>query len=154
MLGAMTVSSLHRSAIRRQAQAVIPVRTAGRGFTDLTADLAAIVRESGIGTGLATLFVRHTSASLVIQENADPDVLADLEDAFSGLAPEDPRRYRHGLEGPDDMPAHIRSALTQTSLGVPVADGRPLLGTWQAVYLFEHRAAPHDRQVVVHLLGD
>ena len=106
-----------------------------------------------IQTGLLTVFVQHTSASLTIQENADPDVVRDLADYFERLAPENDPRYRHRDEGPDDMPAHIRSALTQTSLTIPVVNGRMALGTWQGIYLFEHRAAPHRRSVVLHLMG-
>ena len=106
-----------------------------------------------IETGLLTVFVQHTSASLAIQENADPDVVRDLADFFERLAPENDARYRHRDEGPDDMPAHIRSALTQTSLTIPVVDGRMALGTWQGIYLFEHRAAAHRRSVVLHVLG-
>ena len=106
-----------------------------------------------IGTGLLTVFVQHTSASLVIQENADPDVVRDLADYFERLAPENDPRYRHQDEGPDDMPAHLRAALTQTSLTIPVIGGRMALGTWQGIYLFEHRAAPHRRSVVLHLMG-
>jgi secondary thiamine-phosphate synthase enzyme len=116
--------------------------------------VAAFVAESGIGDGLLTLFIRHTSASLVVQENADPDVLADLNDFFSRLVRDEPALYRHTMEGPDDMPAHIRSALTQVQLSVPVAGGRMALGTWQGIYVFEHRARPHDRSVALHLLGD
>lgn len=139
--------------VDRQAQDILTVRTAGYGFYDLTRDASAWVTESGISKGLLTFFVRHTSASLTIQENADPDVRADLADYLSRIAPEDPGRYRHGIEGADDMPAHIRTMLTQTSIPVPVSDGRMLLGTWQAVYLMEHRREPHRREVVLHLLG-
>jgi len=103
-------------------------------------------------TGLLTLFIQHTSASLVIQENADPDVVLDLADFFERLVPENDARYRHTTEGPDDMPAHIRSALTQTSLSIPVFSGRMALGTWQGIYVFEHRSAPQRRRVVLHLL--
>ncbi len=106
-----------------------------------------------MATGLLTVFIRHTSASLLIQENADPDVQTDLETFLERLAPEDPARYRHTTEGPDDMPAHIRAALTQTHLSIPVADSRMLLGTWQGIYLFEHRRAPQMREVVLHLAG-
>lgn len=140
-------------SVDQQAQDILTVRTTGHGFYDLTRDASSWVAASGISTGLLTFFVRHTSASLTIQENADPDVRADLADYLAEIAPEDPGRYRHGIEGPDDMPAHIRTMLTQTSLPVPVADGRMLLGTWQAVYLLEHRRAPHRREVVLHLLG-
>jgi secondary thiamine-phosphate synthase enzyme len=107
-----------------------------------------------IATGLLTLFCRHTSASLLIQENADPDVQTDLEAFFAALAPEDADRYVHKIEGPDDMPAHIRTALTQTHLAIPVEDGRMALGTWQGIYLFEHRKAPHRREIVAHLIGE
>jgi len=100
-----------------------------------------------------TLFVRHTSASLIIQENADPDVMCDLEDFFARIAPEGHGLYRHSAEGPDDMPAHIRAALTQTQLSIPVRDGRPALGTWQGIYLFEHRTRGHSRRVALHLIG-
>jgi secondary thiamine-phosphate synthase enzyme len=103
--------------------------------------------------GLLTCFVRHTSASLVIQENADPDVLADLEDFMRRLVSRDPKLYRHTTEGPDDMPSHIRSALTAASLSVPIRDGRLALGTWQDLYLFEHRDRPHDREILLHLIG-
>ena len=105
-------------------------------------------------TGLLTVFCRHTSASLVIQENADPDVRTDLEAYFDEIAPEAPGRYVHDSEGPDDMPAHIRAALTQVSLGIPLAGGRLVLGTWQGIYLFEHRRRPHRREVVLHLIGE
>ena len=105
-------------------------------------------------TGLLTVFCRHTSASLLIQENADPDVRTDLEAYFAAIAPEDPGRYIHGSEGPDDMPAHIRTALTQVSLSIPLAGGRLVLGTWQGIYLFEHRRRPHRREVALHLVGE
>jgi secondary thiamine-phosphate synthase enzyme len=105
-------------------------------------------------TGLLTAFIQHTSASLTIQENADPDVIADLNDHFNRLAPEDNKLYRHTVEGPDDMPAHIRAALTDTQLSIPVLDGQPVLGTWQGIYVFEHRASAHRRKVVLHILGD
>jgi secondary thiamine-phosphate synthase enzyme len=129
-------------------------QTAGKGFCEITAKVADWVREKGIRTGLLTVFVRHTSASLVIQENADPDVMKDLESFFSRLAPEETRLYQHTVEGPDDMPAHIRAALTQTSLSIPVIDGELALGTWQGIYLFEHRSLPHRRSVVLHLVGE
>ena len=103
---------------------------------------------------LLTLFIRHTSASLLIQENADRDVLVDLEAFLSRIAPDDPSLYRHRSEGPDDMPSHIRAALTQTQLSIPVAHGRPVLGTWQGIYIFEHRLAPHERHVALHLVGE
>lgn len=138
----------------RQAAKTVTVRTRGKGLYECTAEVAAWVRETGIRMGLLTVFCRHTSASLVIQENADPDVRTDLAAAFERLAPEDGRLYEHTLEGPDDMPAHIRSALTGVSLSIPVREGRPALGTWQGIYVFEHRAAPHARSVELHLLGE
>lgn len=138
----------------RQAQTTVTVRTRGQGFYDVTQEVAAWVARQGIASGLLTVFCRHTSASLVIQENADPDVLKDLETFFKKLVKEDPVLYRHTTEGPDDMPAHIRSALTQTQLSIPVTGGRPALGTWQAVYLFEHRAQAHTRGLALHLIGE
>jgi len=137
----------------KQQQATITVPTRGPGFTDLTDKVRRFVRDSGVESGLLTLFVPHTSASLLIQENADPDVLRDLADAFGRLAPRE-AGYRHTTEGPDDMPAHIRAALTQTSLSVPVANRAPALGVWQAIYLFEHRDAPHRRDLVMHVIGE
>ncbi|HEY1858738.1 MAG TPA: secondary thiamine-phosphate synthase enzyme YjbQ [Gemmataceae bacterium] len=127
--------------------------TRGKGLYPFTREAAKWVASTGVQNGLLTIFVQHTSASLVIQENADPDVVLDLADYFERLAPEDDSRYRHTTEGSDDMPAHIRSALTQTSLSIPVIDGRMALGTWQGVYLFEHRSAPLRRSVVLQLLG-
>jgi secondary thiamine-phosphate synthase enzyme len=136
----------------RQATRTVAITTGGRGCTDITGQAAAFVREEGIEAGLLTVFCRHTSASLLIQENADPDVLRDLESFFRKLVPEDDD-YRHDEEGPDDMPGHIRSVLTQSSLSIPVVSGRPALGTWQAIYLYEHRARPHRRKIVLHLIG-
>ena len=136
----------------RQALHHLIQTTRGQGLVDITAPVARWVAVQGIATGLLTVFCRHTSASLTIQENADPTVRADLERFFARIAPEG-ARYEHSFEGPDDMPAHIRTALTQTSLGVPVEGGRMLLGTWQGLYLFEHRATPHRREIVLHLLG-
>ena len=127
--------------------------TRGPGFTDLTDEVRRFVQGAGIGTGLLTLFIPHTSASLLIQENADPDVLRDLADAFDRLAPRG-TDYRHTTEGPDDMPAHIRSALSQSSLSIPVEDGALVLGTWQAIYLFEHRDEPHRRTIVLLIIGE
>ena len=132
----------------------VEIRTSGKGLYEFTRQVAKWVAECGVQTGLVTLFVQHTSASLTVQENADRDVVKDLNDFFGRIAPEDPRLYRHNEEGPDDMPAHIRAALTLTQLSVPVVDGRLALGTWQGIYLFEHRAIPHRRSVVLHLLGD
>jgi secondary thiamine-phosphate synthase enzyme len=133
-------------------QTVLTIQTPGRSLTDFTAKVRSVVAASGTTTGLCHLFIRHTSASLLINENADPDVLRDLETFLSDLVPDGDRRYIHTAEGPDDMPAHVRSALTQTSLSIPVMDGRLALGTWQGVYLWEHRHRPHDRQVVVTVL--
>ena len=138
----------------KQSRTTLTVETSGQGLIDITDDVVRWVASQGIGEGLLTLFCRHTSASLTIQENADPDVRADLETFFRRLVVEDPQLYRHRLEGPDDMPAHIRSALTDTSIQIPVASGRPLLGTWQGIYLFEHRAHGHRREVALHLLGE
>jgi secondary thiamine-phosphate synthase enzyme len=131
----------------------LTVSTRGPGFTDVTDRVRKFVASAEVTTGVLTLFIQHTSASLVIQENADSDVLKDLEDAFARLAPRS-ANYRHTTEGPDDMPSHIRSALTQTSLSVPIADGALVLGTWQAMYVFEHRDAPHHRTVVMHVIGE
>ena len=137
----------------RQHIATLAIRTPGQGLTDITGRVADVVAEAGIGDGLLTLFIQHSSASLTIQENADPDVLADLNDFFRRVVPEDSRLYRHSMEGPDDMPAHIRAALTATTLSVPVLGGRLALGTWQGIYVFEHRSRAHDRRVVLHLAG-
>jgi secondary thiamine-phosphate synthase enzyme len=136
----------------RQARTTLEVPTGGAGLVEITGEVAGWVSQQGIGDGLLSLFIRHTSASLLIQENADPDVVRDLRDFFARLAPAD-GGYRHDAEGPDDMPAHIRAALTQTQLSVPVAEGRLMLGTWQGLYVFEHRDRPHRRQVVLHLIG-
>jgi secondary thiamine-phosphate synthase enzyme len=137
----------------KQAFHTVTVPTHGPQLYDFTAAADAFVRSAGIADGLLTCFIRHTSASLTIQENADPDVRRDLVNAFARLAPEDVP-YHHDEEGPDDMPAHIKSALTAVSLGVPVRDGALVLGTWQALYLFEHRAIPHRREVLLHVIGD
>ncbi len=138
----------------KQAQHTLTVETRGRGLHEITTQVVDWVAAQGMETGLLTLYCRHTSASLTIQENADPDVQRDLETFFAELVPEDAARYRHRSEGADDMPAHIRSALTDVSLAVPVSGGRAVLGTWQGVFLFEHRARPHVRQVVLHLAGE
>jgi secondary thiamine-phosphate synthase enzyme len=137
----------------RQARTTLTIATAGPGLTDITRAVVRWAGDQGIRDGLLTLFIRHTSASLVIQENADPDVLADLRDFFASLAPR-AGPYRHDAEGADDMPAHIRAALTPTQLSIPVSSGRPDLGTWQGVYVFEHRDRPHRREVVLHLIGE
>ena len=131
---------------------LLTVQTRGTGFTDLTAEVAKFAREAGAREGAVALFVRHTSASLTIQENADPTVLLDLATALNRLAPEN-GGWRHDTEGPDDMPAHIKTMLTATSLQVPVLQGALALGTWQAIYLVEHRARPHRREVVLQFIG-
>ncbi|MGB8181042.1 MAG: secondary thiamine-phosphate synthase enzyme YjbQ [Stellaceae bacterium] len=138
----------------RVAQGRLEITTAGRGFYELTAPVAAWVAEQGIGTGLLTLFIQHTSASLLIQENAAPEVRADLADFLAGLAPEDASRWRHDDEGADDMPAHARAALLPVQLSIPVADGRMLLGTWQGIYVVEHRRQAHRREIALHLTGE
>jgi secondary thiamine-phosphate synthase enzyme len=131
---------------------LLTVPTPGRGFTDLTAEITKFVDEAHARDGALTLFIRHTSASLTIQENADPSVLVDLTTALSRLAPEN-AGWTHDTEGPDDMPAHIKTMLTQTSLHVPVLSGALALGTWQAIYLVEHRSRPHRREVVLQFIG-
>ena len=136
-----------------QFATILRVRTRGRGLYELTGDLVEWVDAHQLDTGLLTLFCRHTSASLLIQENAAPAVRDDLEAYFEALAPEDKGRYSHDDEGPDDMPAHIRAALTAVSLSIPIVEGRLALGTWQGVYLFEHRRAPHLREIAAHLLA-
>ncbi len=138
----------------RQLFHEITVLTRGKGLYAFTPQVRDWVRTSGILHGLLTLFIRHTSASLLIQENYDPAVQTDLERFLSRLVPEGDPIYEHTLEGADDMPAHVRAALTQTHLAIPVADGAPLLGTWQGIYVFEHRRGAQTRSVVLHLLGD
>jgi secondary thiamine-phosphate synthase enzyme len=137
----------------RQRQETIPVTTRGRGFTDLTVALRRFVGDSGVRTGLAVVHCPHTSCSLLVQENADPAVLRDLERWLSRLAPEG-ADYEHDDEGPDDMPAHLRAACLRTSETIPVTDGRPALGRWQALWLVEHRSRPHERRVVFHVVGE
>ncbi len=138
-------------------QKIISISTTGQGFYEFTAEAASFVRATGAAEGLLTVFVRHTSCSLLIQENADPDVRTDIDGFFRRLVPpsSDPsmRWIVHTTEGPDDMPAHIKAALTQVSIGVPVIGGRLALGTWQGIYLFEHRDRPHRREIVLHLGG-
>jgi secondary thiamine-phosphate synthase enzyme len=131
----------------------LQIATRGKGLYPFTREVAKWVVGTKIETGLLTVFVQHTSASLVMQENADPNVVRDLADYFERLAPENDPRYRHDAEGPDDMPAHIRSTLTHTSLTIPVIGGRMALGTWQGIYLFEHRSSAQKRSVVLHLAG-
>jgi secondary thiamine-phosphate synthase enzyme len=137
----------------RQAIGHLLVESRGAGLVEFTGQVQAFVERQAIRTGLLTVFCRHTSASLLIQENADPSVRRDLERYFAALAPEDASRYEHDAEGPDDMPAHLRAALTQVQLSIPVEHGRMVLGTWQGLYLFEHRRAGHRREVVLHLIG-
>ena len=129
------------------------VKTNGKGLYPFTREASQWVQAQAVRDGLMTLFIQHTSCSLVIQENADSDVILDLRDYFEKLVPEDVSDYRHTLEGPDDMTSHIRSVLTQTSLSIPVIGGRMALGTWQGLYVFEHRMAPHTRHVILHLMG-
>lgn len=134
-------------------QGTLDVSTRGRGLTDVSRKVQEIVEASGIATGLCTVFVQHTSASLVIQENADPSVRRDMEKWIEGVAPEDPDAYEHDAEGADDMPSHLRATITKTSEVVPVTRGRLALGTWQAIYLWEHRRTPHTRTLIVHVQG-
>jgi len=138
----------------QQSTTTISISTRGPGLYDFTGDLDRFVSDSRIRTGLATAYCRHTSASLLIQENADDDVKTDLVGFFRRLVPEGMDWIVHRTEGPDDMPAHIRTALTQTSIGIPVVDGKAVLGAWQGIYLFEHRARPHRREVVLHVIGE
>lgn len=138
----------------RQAQTVLAVDTPVRGLTEITPSVARWIAQAGITTGLLTIFIRHTSASLLIQENADPDVRGDLERFLARLVPDGDPLFKHVSEGPDDMPAHMRSALTNAQLSIPVVDGRMVLGTWQGVYVWEHRRRGHAREVVLHLMGD
>jgi secondary thiamine-phosphate synthase enzyme len=132
----------------------LTVATRGRGTQDITGDVIKIVRDCRVRDGLATVWIHHTSASLMICENADPDVRRDLEAFVSRLVPDGDRLFTHTAEGDDDMPAHVRTVLTQTSIGIPIADGRLVLGTWQGLYLWEHRTAPHRRRVTVTVIGE
>jgi len=136
-----------------QVQTQITIKPNGRGMTDITREVAARVAESGIRTGMAHLFVQHTSCSLLIQENADPTVQSDMERFLSRLVPDGDAIFRHSAEGPDDMPAHIRTALTATSLSIPVGQGKMMLGLWQGIYLYEHRQHPSTRKIIVHITG-
>jgi secondary thiamine-phosphate synthase enzyme len=153
----------------RQSQHTLTVESRGKGLIEITGEVKSWLKGQGIATGLLTLYCRHTSASLLIQENADPDVQTDLKNFFEDIAPEAPtspkgeyparqekarRNYIHDTEGPDDMPAHIRTALTHTSLSIPVTKGALTLGTWQGIFLFEHRSSPHRREIVLHLIGE
>lgn len=137
-----------------QVQTTIEITAPRQGLQEITAPVTDWVSAQGVGTGLLTVFIRHTSASLVIQENWDADVPHDIETFFGGLVPEDTSRYRHNAEGPDDMPAHIKGALTETQVTIPVAGGAMLLGQYQGLFLFEHRRRPRPRQIVLHLLGE
>lgn len=138
----------------KQANGKLLISSCGRGLHEFTPQVVAWVNDSGIEIGLLTLFVRHTSASLLIQENADPEVQRDLERFFARLVPDGDTSFMHMQEGPDDMPAHVRSALTQTHLAIPVSDGALALGTWQGIYLYEHRTSPGRREIVLHLIGE
>ena len=138
----------------KQSRSCLTVRAERQGLVEITGEIAAWLAGQEVGDGLLTVFIRHTSASLLIQENVDSDVQRDLESFLKKLVPESHTGYRHDAEGPDDMPAHIKGALTQTSLSIPVEDGKLLLGAWQGIYLFEHRRAPRPRQIVLHLIGD
>ncbi|MFC7047750.1 secondary thiamine-phosphate synthase enzyme YjbQ [Emcibacter nanhaiensis] len=138
----------------RQATTQLRFETGGRGLYDVTSSLSRWLAEQNIHEGLFTVHIRHTSASLVIQENADPDVCHDLDNFLCRLVPENDPHYRHVMEGPDDMPAHIRAALTQSQVSLPVIDGRLALGTWQGVYIFEHRRRGHSRTLALHVMGD
>lgn len=150
----MNADELRGFPVVRQKQTTVTIQTtAAAGLYDVTDEARSAVAESGIALGQLTLYIRHTSASLLIQESADANVRRDLDEFFRRLVPEETPWFRHREEGPDDMPSHIKSALTQTSLTIPIADGTLALGTWQAVFLFEHRAAPHRRQIVMHVLG-
>jgi len=138
----------------RQVSHTLTFATRGRGLSEFTAEVRRFLLDAGIRNGLLTIFCRHTSASLLIQENAGPDVRADLERFFARLVRDGDSLFEHTLEGADDMPAHVRAALTQAQLAIPVADGRLALGTWQGIYLWEHRTASHMREVVLHLIGE
>ena len=154
MTSPSSISRTAASNVRAEsiAKSVMTVQTSGAGFTNLTDEVAKFVNEAGAREGMVTLFIRHTSASLTIQENADPTVLDDLTTALDRLAPEN-AGWRHDTEGPDDMPAHVKTMLTQTSLQIPVVKGELALGTWQAIYLIEHRRRPHRREIVLQFIG-
>ena len=138
----------------KQHQRGLEIRTRGRGFTEITEHVRAAVRESGVQRGLCVVFCTHTSCSLVIQENADPSARHDMERWLERIAPEGDPNYTHTAEGPDDMPSHLRSMVTKTSETIPVRDGRPTLGTWQGLFLCEHRAREHNRRLIVHVIGE
>jgi secondary thiamine-phosphate synthase enzyme len=138
----------------RQATSLLTIKTGRQGLLEITDRIRAWTDVQGVHEGLLTIFCRHTSASLLIQENAAPEVAADLEMFFAGIAPEDSAAYSHNDEGADDMPAHLRTALTQVQLSIPIVGGRLALGTWQGIYLFEHRRRPHTRTLALHLIGE
>jgi secondary thiamine-phosphate synthase enzyme len=148
----LDVETLSEGSVTQQVNGRLMVETEGRGFTEITEALSRWVFGTGVLNGLLTIFCRHTSASLLIQENADPDVRQDLLTAFDRLAPRE-AAYVHSTEGPDDMPAHIRTMLSGVSLSIPVVEGQMVLGTWQGIYLVEHRDRPHTRDLIVHLIG-
>ena len=148
------IAGLADNPCMRQSTKALEVPTRGRGLIDITREVERWVGECHVETGLLTIFIRHTSASLLIQENADPAVQRDLERFFARLVPDGDRLFEHTTEGPDDMPAHVRAALTQTHLSIPIAGGVLVLGTWQGIYLYEHRTDGQPRQIVLHLLGD
>jgi secondary thiamine-phosphate synthase enzyme len=154
MIRSRSISRSHSSSVSATAivTSLLTVETSGAGFVDLTAEVARFVKDAGAREGAMTLFIRHTSASLTIQENADPSVLDDLMTSLDRLAPED-AGWTHDTEGPDDMPAHVKTMLTATSLHIPVLQGDLALGTWQAIYLIEHRARPHRREIVLQFSG-
>lgn len=142
------------NAAMKQTQGILELANRGRGLYAFTPEVARWIAASGIADGLLTLFVQHTSASLLVQENYDPDVQADLERFFARLVKDGDPLFAHSLEGPDDMPAHVRAALTQTHLSIPVQQGKMMLGTWQGIYLYEHRHQPQQRRVAIHLIGE
>jgi secondary thiamine-phosphate synthase enzyme len=154
-LGLGEASTARKGSLKslRQATGILRLQTISRGLVEISREIADWLDDQSVQIGLLTLFCRHTSASLLIQENAAPELRADIEEFFATIAPEDPDRYAHGDEGPDDMPAHIRAALTSTHLAIPIVDGAMALGTWQGVFLFEHRNRPHLREVALHLIG-
>ena len=139
--------------VSRQSSEILTINTDGQGLFDVTRKVERWLETTDIVEGVLTLFCRHTSASLLIQENAAPAVQRDIAAYFSEIAPEDPSRYEHDDEGPDDMPAHLRTALTSVSVQIPIFHGRPRLGTWQGIYLFEHRRRPHRREIAMHVIG-
>ncbi len=150
----MSPGNVKIDAVMQQATTILSITTSRRGLLEITQEVRSWLAAQPVSTGLLTLFCRHTSASLLIQENAAPEVRSDLEAFFERIAPEDWNLYAHKDEGPDDMPAHLRTALTQVQLSVPVMKGRLTLGTWQGIYLFEHRRRGHVREIALHLIGD